>query len=72
MFCNNTLVYGWAPGNLVTAVRVSVVPDCFTANDIRSSNVKASIVEERILSIFFVPLIVEEQLLWFVFVPLIV
>ncbi len=37
-----------------------------------SSNVKSSIVEERILTIFFVPLIVEDQILWFVFVPSIV
>jgi hypothetical protein len=36
------------------------------------SNVKLSILEERILSIFFVPSIVEEQILWFVFVPSIV
>jgi len=34
--CNNTLVYGWAPGDSVTAVRVSAVPDCFTADDIRT------------------------------------
>ena len=34
--CGNSLVYGWAPGDSVTAVRVSAVPDCFTADDIRS------------------------------------
>jgi hypothetical protein len=33
--CGNSLVYGWAPGDSVTAVRVSAVPDCFTAEDIR-------------------------------------
>jgi len=34
--CNNALVYGWAPGDSITAVRVSAVPDCFTADDIRT------------------------------------
>jgi hypothetical protein len=34
--CNNALVYGWAPGDSITAVRVSAVPDCFTADDIRA------------------------------------
>jgi hypothetical protein len=34
--CANSLVYGWAPGDSVTAVRVSGVPDCFSAEDIRS------------------------------------
>ncbi len=37
-----------------------------------NSNVKSSIVEERIRSILFVPSIVEGQILWFVFVPSIV
>ena len=34
--CNNSMVYGWAPGDSVTAVRISAVPDCFSAEDIRS------------------------------------
>ena len=34
--CANSPVYGWAPGDSVTAVRVSAVPDCFSAEDIRS------------------------------------
>jgi len=34
--CNNTLVYGWAPGDSVTNVRVSGVMGCFTAADIRA------------------------------------
>ncbi len=29
MACANALVYGWAPGNSVTAIRVSAVPNCF-------------------------------------------
>jgi hypothetical protein len=33
--CANTLVYGWAPGDLVTAVRVSTVPDCFPVEAIQ-------------------------------------
>ncbi len=37
-----------------------------------TSNVKSSIVEERILRFVFVPLIVEERILRFVFVPSIV
>jgi hypothetical protein len=37
-----------------------------------TSNVKSSIVEERILCFVFVPSIVEEQILWFVSVPSIV
>ena len=35
-----------------------------------SSNVKSSIVEERILRFVFIPLIVEEQILWFGFFSL--
>jgi hypothetical protein len=34
--CGNSLVYGWAPGDSFTAVRISVVPDCFSAEDICS------------------------------------
>jgi len=34
--CNNALVYGWAPGDSVTNVRVSGVMECFTAGDIRA------------------------------------
>jgi hypothetical protein len=33
--CSNALVYGWAPGDSVTAVRVSAVPDCFPVEAIR-------------------------------------
>jgi hypothetical protein len=29
-------LYGWAPGDSVTAARISAVPDCFSAEDIRS------------------------------------
>ncbi len=39
---------------------------------VSSSNVKSSIVEERILRFVFVPSIVEERILRFVFVPSIV
>ncbi len=42
------------------------------ALEIIGSNVKSSIVEERLLRFIFVPSIVEEQILRFVFVPLIV
>ena len=34
--CNNALVYGWAPGDSVTNVRVSGVMEAFTADDIRA------------------------------------
>ena len=33
--CASALVYGWAPGDSVTAVRVSAVPDCFPVEAIR-------------------------------------
>jgi len=33
--CQNALVYGWAPGASVTAVRVSGVPECFSAEMVR-------------------------------------
>jgi len=33
--CQNALVYGWAPGASVTAVRVSGVPECFFAEMVR-------------------------------------
>ncbi len=33
--CANTLVYGWAPGDSVTATRVYAVPGCFPVEAIR-------------------------------------